>query len=221
LRKILVILFLAAAAHGAELRVSAAASLTEALTELANNYRGGDEVIVNFGASALLARQISEGAPVDLFISADDEQMNRVSTTQRISLVSNRLAIVGKPLLESKRIAMANPATGPAGVYAKEWLTRSGLWARLADRIIPTENVRGALAAVESGNVDCAIVYATDAKLAPNLRVDRVVLDGPRISYPAGVIRGAKNVAGAVRFLMFLRSPAAKNVFRRYGFIVQ
>lgn len=221
MRKILAILVLAAAAHGAELRVSAAASMSDVLTELANNYRGGDTVILNFGASTILARQITDGAPVDVFISADDAQMDRVPTIERVPLVSNRLAIVGKPLLESKRIAMANPATGPAGVYAKEWLTRAGLWARVADKIIPTENVRGALAAVESGSVDCAIVYATDAKIAPNLRVDRVVLDGPRISYPAGIVRGARNVAGAVRFLMFLRSPAAKNVFRRYGFIVK
>lgn len=200
-----------------EVRVSAAASLTDAVSEIAKLYesKSGDTIVLNFGASSTLATQILNGAPVDLFLSADEAQMNRVPTLVRVPLLSNRLAIVGRPLLKARRIAIANPEAVPAGVYAKQWLQRRGLWAALEPRLIPTENVRGALAAVLAGNADSAIVYATDS------RIGEVILDSPSIVYPAAVLRGAADAAGARRFLDFLQSRDAGTIFRRYGFLTR
>jgi molybdate transport system substrate-binding protein len=214
-KRLLLILLLACAASAGEVRVSAAASLSDVLTEIAKLYKG-DTIVLNFGASSMLARQIVAGAPADLFISADDAQMDRVATLVRVLLLMNQLMVIGKPLTKAQRIAIANPDAGvPAGVYARAWLTRKGLWDKLKDRLIPTENVRGAVAAVEAGNADSAIVYRTDAKRGV------VITDGPPIVYPAAVLRGAQNVEGAKRFLAFLQSPAARAVFRRYGFVVR
>jgi len=223
-RRLLPILLLfAIPIQAAEIRVSAAASLTDAVTELARLYesKSGDTVVLNFGASSILATQIVNGAPADLFISADEAQMNRVATKVRVALLSNKLVIVGVPLLKARRIAIANPEAVPAGVYAKRWLQQRGIWAALAPKMIPMENVRGALAAVEAGNADAAIVYATDAQIARRARVAEVVNDGPPIVYPATVLRDAQNAAGAQRFLEFLQSRDAGAIFRRYGFLTK
>jgi len=221
--RLLLILLLALPLRAAEVRVSAAASLTDAVTDIARLYeaRTGDTIVLNFGASSILATQIVNGAPADLFISADEAQMNRVATVVRVPLLSNRLVIVGLPLLKARRIAIANPEAVPAGVYAKQWLQQRGFWAVVASKTIPTENVRGALAAVDAGNVDSAIVYATDARIARRARVAEVINDGPPIVYPAAVLRAAENAAGARRFLDFLQSLDAGAVFRRYGFLVK
>jgi molybdate transport system substrate-binding protein len=230
IRRVLLLLAFAPAALGVELRVSAAASLGDALREVGANYekRSGDRVVFNFGPSSTLARQIAEGAPADAFLSADELQMDRVAVTKRRVLLSNTLAIVGvrKPTdLAAKRIrrvALANPASVPAGVYAKEYLTRLRLWPAVAPKVIPTENVRAALAAFEAGNVDAAIVYSTDLRAAKTIRVVFHVprADGPKISYPAAVLRDAKEPAAARRFLDYLASPAAAAVFRRHGFLI-
>ena len=223
MRRLLLILLLALPISAAEVRVSAAASLTDAVTEIADRYeaRTGETIVLNFGASSILATQIVNGAPADLFISADEVQMNRVATVSRVALLSNRLVVVGVPLLKARRIAIANPEAVPAGVYAKQWMKQRGLWTVLAPKLIPTENVRGALAAVEAGNADAAIVYATDARIARRARVAEVINDGPPIVYPAAVLRDAENAAGAQRFLDFLRSHDAGAIFRRYGFLVK
>jgi molybdate transport system substrate-binding protein len=223
MRRLLLFLCIALPLSAAEVRVSAAASLTDAVTEVAERYekKSGETVVLNFGASSILATQIVNGAPADLFISADESQMNRVATVVRVPLLSNRLVVVGVPLLKAQRVAIANPEAVPAGVYAKQWLQQRGLWTVLAPKIIPTENVRGALAAVEAGNADAAIVYATDAKIARRARVAEVINDGPPIVYPAAVLRDAQNAAGARRFLEFLRSPEAASIFRGHGFLVK
>jgi molybdate transport system substrate-binding protein len=217
MRSFLLILLLAVPIQAAEVRVSAAASLTDAVTEIAALYekKSGDTVVLNFGASSTLATQIVNGAPVDLFISADEAQMNRVPTIVRVPLLSNRLAIVGMALLVSTRIAIANPEAVPGGVYAKQWLQKRGLWSVVESRLIPCENVRAALAAVEAGNADSAIVYITDFPRG------QVIPDSPPIVYPAAVLRGAQNVTGARRFLDFLRSRDAGAIFRRYGFLTK
>jgi molybdate transport system substrate-binding protein len=222
-RRLLLILLLATPLFGAEIRVSAAASLTDAVTEIAKLYESktGDTIVLNFGASSILATQIVNGAPADVFISADEAQMNRVATVLRVPLLSNKLVVVGVPLLKARRIAIANPEAVPAGVYAKQWLQKRGIWPALAAKIIPTENVRGALAAVEAGYADSAIVYATDARIARRARVAEVVNDGPPIIYPAAVLREAENAAGARRFLEFLQSREAGAIFRRYGFLTK
>jgi len=230
--------------HAAELSVFAAASLSDALREISDLYikEGGDEIVLNLGASSTLARQIQEGAPADLFLSADEEKMNGLEKRKlllpgtRRSVLSNTLVIV-VPEDSSLRItgprdlaapsiralALAEPQTVPAGIYAKEYLRRLGLWSQVIDRVVPTENVRAALAAVESGNVDAGIVYKTDAQIAKRVRVAYEVprAAGPAISYPFAVLAGSTRPEAARRFLAWLESPTAIAVFRKYGFLIQ
>ena len=202
----------------------AAASLSDALQDLARDYerRTGDVIVFNFAGSSLLARQIALGAPADLFLSADEEKvrgLGRLVKRQAVVL-SNTLVIVSNASIDEpadligKSVALAEEHV-PAGIYAREWLRRVGLWDRVAPKVIPTANVRGALAAVTSGNVDAAIVYATDA---PHARVAYRITrnDGPRIAYPFALLTDAKPAA---RFYDYLRSPAAMRVFARYGFL--
>ena len=212
------------------LRVFAAASLADVLTEIAGTY--GEPVTFNFGSSSALARQIDAGAPADLFVSADETRMdwlaarNRIVTSSRVSLLSNRLVVVvhrdshETDLRQMRSIALGDPSTVPAGIYAKEWLEKAGLWDDIAPRVIPTENVRGALFAVESGNAGAAIVYATDAALSRRVRIAHRLESPSPISYPAAVVAGAEHERGAHRFLTYLQSPAGAAVFRRHGFIV-
>jgi molybdate transport system substrate-binding protein len=223
--------------------VSAAISLTEALTALAGEYAGAGRGAVrfNFGPSNLLARQIVAGADVDLFVSADEAQMDHVAREgllkdgNRVALLGNQLAVVvpnDRPRTLTgigqiadaafKRIAIGDPVAVPAGVYAKQYLEKEGLWAALQARVVPTGSVRAALAAVESGAVDAAIVYRTDARVARRATVAWVVpLErGPRIVYPAAIMRASPNAAEAARFLDFLRGTVAARTFERFGFTV-
>ncbi|HSS49070.1 MAG TPA: molybdate ABC transporter substrate-binding protein, partial [Thermoanaerobaculia bacterium] len=174
-------------AAAAEVNVFAAASLTDALKEIATTYESssGDKLVFNFGASSTLARQIQEGAPADLFFSADEAKMDSLAKgglvvkETRKSLLSNTLVVVvpvdSKLVIASpadlatskvRVLALAEPQSVPAGIYAKEWLKTQKLWSRVIDKVVPTENVRAALAAVESGNVDAGIVYKTDAGIS-------------------------------------------------------
>jgi molybdate transport system substrate-binding protein len=225
----------------AAITVSAAVSLTDALTAIAKEYvnagRGG--VRFNFGASNTLARQIVSGAPVDLFISADEAQMDVVAREgllqdgSRVDLLSNQLAVVvpnDRPRTFTsltdlagpafKRIALGDPAAVPAGVYAWQLLEKEGLWAAIAPRVVPTASVRAALAAVESGAADAAIVYRTDARLALRATVAWVVPSGrgPRIVYPAAILRASKHQTEAAQFLEFLRGADGRRAFERFGF---
>ena len=210
----------------------AAASLSEAVTEIAGLYEkaSGHKVVLNFGASSTLARQIELGAPCDIFLSADEAKVDalekRVPVASRIGLLSNHLVVVvpsharspvRKPadLLRLKRLALAEPSSVPAGIYAKQWLVKIGLWHQLEPKIIPTENVRGALAAVEAGNADAAIVYRTDVKDDASA----YVAAGPSISYPVAVMKNAEQPDAARKFLAFLKSPDAKRLFQAHGFI--
>jgi len=221
--------------------VSAAVSLTDALTAIANDYgaAGRGAVRFNFGASNILARQIVEGAPVDVFVSADEAQMDvlaragRIDERTRLNVAGNQLAVVvpsDRPRTFSsiapfadpafRRIALGDPAAVPAGVYAKQYLEKEGLWGAVQGRIVPTSSVRAALTAVESGAADAAIVYRTDARVALRATVAWVVpaARGPRIVYPAAVIRDSKNANEAIRFLEYLRGADATRVFTRFGF---
>jgi molybdate transport system substrate-binding protein len=223
------------------LTVSAAVSLTDVMGAMAGAYSsaGGSRLVFNFGASNVLARQIVNGAPVDIFISADEAQMNLISGAGMVEpgfcapIASNQLAIVvrrdWKGQLPSaaaltqpdvRRIAVGDPAAVPAGVYAKQYLERLGLWPALQAKLLPAASVRGALAAVENGAADTGIVYATDVQRAAGLRAALVVSgsEAPRIVYPACVIRGSVRGAAARSFLKFLTSPEAARVFREYGF---
>lgn len=235
--------FVAAPLTAAELNVFAAASLTDALREITASYEKstGDRIVLNLGASSTLARQIQEGAPADLFLSADEEKMNSLEKKKlllagtRRSVLSNTLVVVvpadsGLKISRAadlavpsiRAIALAEPQTVPAGIYAKEYLRRQGLWSKVIDRVVPTENVRAALAAVESGNVDAGIVYKTDASISKKVRIAYEVpkADAPAISYPFAVLAGSGRKEAARKFLAHLESPAALDVFRKYGFLI-
>jgi molybdate transport system substrate-binding protein len=226
-----------------ELNVAAAASLTDALQEIKAAYErsGGDTILLNLGASSTLARQIGEGAPADLFLAADEEKMDELARRglvlpgSRRSVLSNtlvvvvprdsRLAIASPADLAGPAVhalALAEPRTVPAGIYAREYLERLKLWDRLAGRVVPTENVRAALSAVEGGNADAGIVYRTDAGISRRVRIAWEVPPGggPRISYPFAILAGTRRPEAARRFLAYLESPPALAVFQKYGFLV-
>jgi molybdate transport system substrate-binding protein len=233
-----------AVAHAATINVFAAASLTDSLKSIAAAYekKSGDKIAFNFGASSLLARQIEEGAPADIFFSADEAKMDdlekkgRLVKETRKSRLSNSLVIVvaaekGAPITSPrdlatdkvKRLALAEPRTVPAGIYAKSYLQKQNLWSAVEAKVIPTENVRAALAAVESGNVEAGIVYKTDAAISKKVKVAYEVpaADSPAISYPMAVVQEARDLAAARRFLAHLDSSEALEVFEKFGFIVQ
>jgi molybdate transport system substrate-binding protein len=220
--------------------VSAAVSLSDVLEEIANSYTraGGGPIRFNFAASNVLARQIVNGGRVDLFISADELQMDVVEKAgvlqagSRVPLVANRLAVVAPPDRvqfvkdhftrappEIRRLALGDPAAVPAGIYARQYLEKQGLWASYASRVVPTTSVRAALAAVETGSVDAAIVYATDVPVAKRAALAFIVPNeqAPRIVYPAALVSSAP---AARKFLAFLReSPEARAIFERYQFL--
>jgi molybdate transport system substrate-binding protein len=224
-----------------QITVSAAVSLTDVLTAIGDEYgrRALGSVRFNFAASNVLARQIVDGAPVDVFVSADDAQMDVVAAAKliqsgtRVPLLRNQLAVVVpsdrprtlrgiRDLADPafKRIAIGDPAAVPAGVYAKQYLEAQGLWQVIEPRVVPTGSVRSALAAVETGAADAAIVYRTDARVALHATVVWVVsaTDGPRIVYPGAIISTAAHPQDARKFLDFVRSDAAARIFERFGF---
>lgn len=230
-------------AHGAEVLVFAAASLTDAMQTIgaAFDARTGHRTTFNFAGSNVLAMQIRAGARADVFLAADEETMDGlaqrglVREATRRSLLSNQLVVVVEAQREVAvrtpqdlaaaaiaRVALAEPRSVPAGKYARTYLQRAGLWPALEDKLVPTESVRAALAAVESGNVDAAFVYRTDASISKRVRIACAVpLDAaPRISYPVAGLRDGRQVAAADAFLAFLRTPEAAAVFLRFGFIV-
>ena len=224
---------------GDELVVFAAASLSDALRAIGSGFeaRTGHEVVFAFGGSGDLARQIRAGAPATVFVSADAarvdelEKAGLVRPAERIDLLSNRLVVVvpssspialrsAADLASLPRLALADPATAPAGVYARQWLERAGAWPTLRERVVPTLDVRAALAAVASASVPAAVVYRTDALVSSGVRVAFEVpaSEGPRIVYVAALVEGAGPAARA--FFAQLRSPEARVVFERLGFEV-
>ena len=122
-----------------------------------------------------------------------------------------------------KRLALAEPKTVPAGIYAKEYLEKQNLWPAVEAKVVPTENVRAALAAVESGNVEAGIVYKTDAAISKKVKVacEIPAKDAPAISYPMAVVKEAKEPEAAKHFLKHLDSDEAARVFEKFGFIVR
>ena len=223
------------------LHVAAAVSLSEVLEAASRKYEQatGERVVLNFAASNVLSRQIEEGAPVDVFVSADVNQMERlvvrdlVATDTLADLLANQLVVVtpaGRPLPSPapgglmdpavRRIALGDPAAVPAGVYARCWLERLDLWSRVESRLVPSGSVRAALAAVEAGNADAAVVYLTDARTSRAVEVAYVVPLGqaPPIVYPAAVLAGSRAGGRARRYLSWLRGPEAASIFTAAGF---
>ena len=235
--------FAAANLRAAEITVFAAASLTDALKEIGTNYekQNEDKVAFNFAASSLLARQIQEGAPADIFLSADEAKMDSLATNglilkeTRKSRLSNSLVIVTSAdsdlqikspadLADSKvrRIALADPKAVPAGVYSKAFLEKEKLWSTVEPKVVPVDNVRAALAAVESCKIEVGMVFKTDAAISKKVKVAYEVPAeaGPKISYPLAVLKNAKQVESAKKFVEYLDSDAAAKIFQKYGFIV-
>jgi molybdate transport system substrate-binding protein len=232
----------AARAAEPELLVFAAASLTDVLEELGVAYarETAQPVKFSFAASSALARQLEAGATADAFLSADEEWMDYVEQrdlidrASRRDLLGDRLVLIapeasdaslelapGFPLaaaLGSKRLATGDPDHVPAGRYAKAALTSLGVWQDVEARLARAENVRTALAYVARGETPLGIVYETDARIEPGVRVVAVfpASTHPPITYPVAVTKGAK--PGAARFVEFLRGEAAGETFRKFGF---
>jgi molybdate transport system substrate-binding protein len=231
------------ALRAADVTVFAAASLTDSLKEIAAAYEkaSGDHIIFNFGSSGTLATQIKAGAAADIFISADELKMEDVRKAglvagSRVDLLGNSLAIVvpadstltvasaadlAKP--EFKKIALGETRSVPAGIYAKEYLTQIGIWDQVSPRVVGMENVRSALAAVESGNVDAGIVYKTDALIGKNVKIAYEIPSdkGPKIAYPMALLKDAKNPDGAKKFFLYLEEPDSLKVFQKFGFLTR
>jgi molybdate transport system substrate-binding protein len=223
-----------------ELTVFAAASLTDALEEVAAGFEGatGHRVVFNVGASNDLARQIRAGAPADIFFSADTAQMasleeaGLVRPRERVDLLSNVLVAVvpasstarlsgPDDLLNVRVLAVADPQAVPAGVYARAWLEAIGLWSRLQDRVVPALNVRAALAAVEAQNADAGIVYRTDAAISRRVKVAFEVPreQGPAIVYPVAPVATSRKKATS-DLMRHLTSAPARAIYRRHGFVL-
>ena len=230
------------AAPAATVLVSAATSLSEAIGDVADAYEreSGTRVLLNVAGSHLLATQIIEGAPVDLFVSADIAQMDRVAAVgrvradQRVDLLSNQIVIVvpsdrsasissvvDLDTAAIRRIALGDPDAVPAGIYARRYLESVGLWESLRHKVVPTRDVRAALTAVESGIVDAGVVYRTDAATSSEVVVAAVVPrdTGPAIVYPAAVATDAPNQIDAARFFDYLQGAEAGRLFAAAGFL--
>lgn len=230
------------------LLVFAAASLTEAMQDVAKLWEasGNPRIRFNFAASSTLARQLEQGAQANLFASADlawmDWAQSRalIAADTRRTLLGNRLVLVtpanstatatiapGLDLLSllgpTGRLAIGDPSNVPAGLYARQALTKLGLWPALEPRLARAESVRSALLLVERGEAPLGIVYATDAAIARGVKIVATfpadLLDPP-IAYPFAVTR-AGDTPAARRFLAFLATPPALETFARRGFITE
>ena len=224
----------------APIRIFAAASLTDAVSAVIADFEKAhtsSRVVPQFGGSSDLARQILAGAPADLFFSADRRQLDRLAregiiiNEGRADVLSNELVVVrhrdqpdtvDEPgdLEALGRIAMADPEAVPAGVYARQYLESQGLWSRLRRKVVPTLDVRGALAAVASGNIDAGLVYRTDAAIEDRVKIVYTVAreEGPPIVYALGIIE-ARQRQDVRTLYNYLRSEAAGKVFTRFGFV--
>jgi len=232
------------AAPAQELTLSVAISMKEALEAIGRGFAGGRGGVVlryNFGASGELARQIEAGAPVDVFISAAERQMDELAAkglveadTRRVFARNVVVAITpadasialtqAADLLQPRvrRIVVGNPKTVPVGQYSEHCLRALGLWDRLQPKLVFAENVRQALDYVARGEVDAGFVYATDAAIRPrDVRVAFRPAEetyGP-VTYPAAVVRGSQHGALARAFVEALAGADAQRVLQRLGFV--
>ncbi|MDL2267655.1 molybdate ABC transporter substrate-binding protein [Desulfovibrio sp. OttesenSCG-928-G15] len=232
-------------AKGKALIVFAAASTTNAITEIGVLYKqkGLGEITPSFASSSTLAKQIEQGAPADLFLSANTRWMqylddkNLVDATSRKDLLYNRIALVvpadsktrnidiqqGADLVSllgaDGKLAVGDPEHVPVGMYGKQALEKLGLWDSIKDRIAPTKDVRAGLALVERGEVPLGLVYSSDVAASDKVRIIGIFPadSHPEIVYPVAAIAG-KNVDAAKAFIGFLSSPEAAAIFKKYGF---
>ncbi|HZQ00040.1 MAG TPA: molybdate ABC transporter substrate-binding protein [Reyranella sp.] len=237
---------LGARAQGAGPVVFAAASLKNALDEVAADWvraTGRPAPKISYAASSTLAKQIEQGAPADLFISADTDWMDYldkkdlIAKGTRVDLLGNKIVVVAprdsKVTLDLKqgvdvakalnggKLAMANVESVPAGKYGKAALTRLGAWNGVKDKIAQAENVRAALLLVSRGEAPLGIVYATDAAAEPNVKIIAAFPDDshPPIIYPAAITKESKS-AEARSFFDFMKGMKARPSFEKQGFTV-
>jgi molybdate transport system substrate-binding protein len=220
--------------------VSAAASLTDAMQEIEANYRHDHprvEVRNNFGSSGTLARQIEDGAPADVFLSAASKPMDELAAhkllaaNSRRDLLRNTLVLIVprdsgvsgfQQLVDSRvrTIALGDPASVPAGQYGQQTLASMHLLNSVQSKLVLAKDVRQVLAYVETGNADAGIVYATDALKSPGVRVAATAPESSHdpIVYPAAVIANGPNADAAREFVEYLESAQARAVFEKRGF---
>jgi molybdate transport system substrate-binding protein len=219
------------------LLVFAAASLADALVELGDAFETatGAEVRFSFAGSNTLARQVALGAPADLLLVAHPEALGELEAAGRVTpgtavpLLGNRLVVIGAPgatelggprdLMDHARVGIPDPQAAPAGRYAREWLEGEGVWHELAPRVVPTRDVRAAVAAVAGGHLPAAVVYASDVGAGGATVIYRVPPDrSPAILYLLAPVVGPQHPRRA-DFVRHLRTPAARAVFERHGFV--
>ena len=209
-----------ALAEEGKITVFAAASLTNAMQDIAKAYKKEKnvDVVSSFASSSTLARQIEAGAPADLFISADQKWMDyavekkAIDTASRATLLGNSLVVVAPE-------ASAQGDIVPAGIYTKEALQKLGAWETLAPKLAPAEDVRGALALVERNEAPLGIVYGSDAVASKGVKVVGTFPEDShkKVEYPLAIVDGHKN-ATVTGFYDYLKGPQAAAIFKQYGF---
>jgi molybdate transport system substrate-binding protein len=230
-----------------QITLFAASSLKESMDAISAQWtkKSGQKVVVSYAASSALAKQIEQGAPADIFISADREwmdylqQRNKVAANTRFNLVGNGLVLIvpasstqasislNKPdaflqALGDGRLAVAETGSVPAGRYAKQSLTKMKAWDSVSNKLAQGENVRAAMAFVARGESPLGIVYATDAKAEPKVRVIAIFPDDSHdaIVYPAAAV-AATSPESTKGFLKFLQGSQAKTIFKQAGFTLR
>lgn len=231
------LLLLASSVCADNLIVLAAASTTEAMTEIGALFtkQSGHNVQFSFGSAGALARQIQSGAPADVFLSANAQWMDllakdgKIEAATRADLLANRLVLIAPKekavvLNEqfSGRLAVGDMQSVPVGMYTKQMLEKYGWLEALKPRLVSCDSVRNVLFFVERGEVDAGIVYATDAKISDRVTVVAVFPEESHdpIRYPAAVCTASAHPAAAGEFLTFLQSQEARAVFEKLGFTV-
>lgn len=237
----LTLLATASAGQAAEITVSAAASLTNAFTEMKEVFtkeHPGITVVTNFAASNPLLRQIEEGAPVDVFASADQATMDKaaekklIDDASRVDFALNELVLIAPAVAGEdvknlaglkddavKKIAVGNPASVPAGRYGKAALTAAGMWDELQSKLVMGESVRQVLDYVMRGEVEAGIVYMTDAKQAGDkVRIVEVLGGHEPVLYSVAIVKSGKSPKKAKAFIEFISSEKGAAILEKYGF---
>lgn len=225
-----------------KLMISAAASLTDAMDEITENYEAEHpeiELEFNFAGSGKLAQQIQQGAPVDVFISANESWMDtlihgeEIDENERLDVTGNRLVIVTQNDTdihydafdeidgsELNQIAIGNPKSVPAGEYAKDVLDHLHKWDELEEQFVYAKDVRQVLTYVESGNVDIGFVYESDALSADKVKI--ITYSNPenhdKIMYPGAILNGSEMQKEGKEFLQYLTSEEGQKTLEKYGF---
>lgn len=222
--------------------VSAAASLTEAFTDMESQFEKenlGTDVNLNFGGSGNLRMQIEGGAPVDVFASADESQMDTlanetlIDNSSREDFVQNSLVLIApanstlnitglQDLADSQieKISIGNPDTVPVGKYTRTALTEAGLWNQTENKFVLAEDVKQVLTYVERGEVDAGFVYMTDAKTAEpgTIKVVTNVSVSTPVKYPIAIVSSSENTEDAQKFVDFVTGEEGQKILEKYGF---